>query len=148
MDVNRDHPSQAIEFPTTDGRSAHGFYYPPKNDRFRGARRENCPPLFVSLRSWRPHCPNLPDFTLACNIGPRAELPLWMSTTEAVPVMEAPIVIRLRDNWGVVDVDDCANAALYCTEMGIGRPNRLAISGGAPGDLRHFAALLSGMFSK
>jgi dipeptidyl aminopeptidase/acylaminoacyl peptidase len=48
---------------------------------------------------------------------------------------------RLIGNWGVVDVDDCTNAALYCAEMGLADRNRLAIAGGSAGGYTTLACL-------
>ena len=40
---------------------------------------------------------------------------------------------RLERNWGVVDVDDCENAALYLVQKGLADRKRLAITGGSAG---------------
>lgn len=40
---------------------------------------------------------------------------------------------RLREQWGVVDVDDCAAAARGLAEAGLADPQRLAIRGGSAG---------------
>ncbi len=40
---------------------------------------------------------------------------------------------RLIGEWGVVDVDDCVNAALYLVERGDADEERIAISGGSAG---------------
>ena len=40
---------------------------------------------------------------------------------------------RLRDNWGIVDVDDCANAAQYLAKEGKADGKRLCIDGGSAG---------------
>ena len=40
---------------------------------------------------------------------------------------------RLNGKWGIVDRDDCCNAALYLVERGLADPNRLAIRGGSAG---------------
>ena len=40
---------------------------------------------------------------------------------------------RLKGNWGIVDVDDCANAARYLAQRGDVDGNRLAIRGGSAG---------------
>jgi dipeptidyl aminopeptidase/acylaminoacyl peptidase len=41
--------------------------------------------------------------------------------------------LRLNGNWGIVDVDDCLNAARYLVRRGDVDGNRLAISGGSAG---------------
>ena len=48
---------------------------------------------------------------------------------------------RLRDNWGVVDVDDCSNAAKHLAETGVVDPKRLCIDGGSAGGYTTLAAL-------
>jgi dipeptidyl aminopeptidase/acylaminoacyl peptidase len=48
---------------------------------------------------------------------------------------------RLKDNWGIVDVDDCANAAKYLAEQGLVDGERLAIAGGSAGGYTTLAAL-------
>jgi dipeptidyl aminopeptidase/acylaminoacyl peptidase len=40
---------------------------------------------------------------------------------------------RLNGQWGVVDTDDCTNAALYLAEQGLVDGDRLAIRGGSAG---------------
>jgi dipeptidyl aminopeptidase/acylaminoacyl peptidase len=40
---------------------------------------------------------------------------------------------RLNEQWGIVDVDDCTNAALYLAEQGLVDRDRLAIRGGSAG---------------
>ena len=40
---------------------------------------------------------------------------------------------RLKGNWGVVDVADCANAAKYLAEQGKADSKRLTIDGGSAG---------------
>ncbi|HRO90482.1 MAG TPA: S9 family peptidase, partial [Promineifilum sp.] len=40
---------------------------------------------------------------------------------------------RLNGNWGIVDVDDCANGARYLVEQGVVDGGRLAIRGGSAG---------------
>ena len=48
---------------------------------------------------------------------------------------------RLNGDWGVVDVDDCCNAALYIVSQGDADPDRLAIDGGSAGGYTTLAAL-------
>ena len=48
---------------------------------------------------------------------------------------------RLRKNWGVVDVDDCSNAALHLAREGKADERRLCISGGSAGGYTTLACL-------
>jgi dipeptidyl aminopeptidase/acylaminoacyl peptidase len=48
---------------------------------------------------------------------------------------------RLNGNWGVVDVDDCANGARYLVEQGRVDGKRLAIRGGSAGGYTTLCAL-------
>jgi dipeptidyl aminopeptidase/acylaminoacyl peptidase len=48
---------------------------------------------------------------------------------------------RLNGNWGIVDVDDCVNAARYLVEQGEADGNRLIIRGGSAGGYTTLAAL-------
>ena len=46
-----------------------------------------------------------------------------------------------QPNWGVVDVDDCSNAALYLADQGLIDGERMAISGGSAGGYTTLACL-------
>ena len=48
---------------------------------------------------------------------------------------------RLNGQWGIVDVDDCVNAARYLVEQGLADGDRLAIDGGSAGGFTTLAAL-------
>jgi dipeptidyl aminopeptidase/acylaminoacyl peptidase len=130
---------QAIEFPTTGGLTAHAFYYAPKNMRFKGLKGES-PPLLV-LSHGGPTAHESPAYDL--------EIQYW--TSRGIAVVDVnyggssgygrAYRDRLIGNWGVVDVDDCTNAALYCAEMGLADRNRLAIAGGSAGGYTTLACL-------
>ena len=48
---------------------------------------------------------------------------------------------RLRKNWGIVDVDDCCNAATHLASEGKADEKRLCISGGSAGGYTTLACL-------
>jgi dipeptidyl aminopeptidase/acylaminoacyl peptidase len=48
---------------------------------------------------------------------------------------------RLNGQWGIVDVDDCVNAARFLVERGEVNSNRLAITGGSAGGYTTLCAL-------
>jgi dipeptidyl aminopeptidase/acylaminoacyl peptidase len=49
---------------------------------------------------------------------------------------------RLKGNWGVVDVEDCINAALYLERQGEVDSERMAIRGGSAGGYTTLCALV------
>ena len=48
---------------------------------------------------------------------------------------------RLKDKWGVVDVDDCVNGARYLVKRGEVDEKRLMITGGSAGGYTTLCAL-------
>ncbi len=140
---------QAIEFPTTDHRApspdhrpattAHAFYYPPTNKDFTAPTGE-LPPLIVEIHGG-PTSQTYPIFSLGHQY--------WTSRGFAVLDVNyggstgygREYRERLRNNWGVVDVDDCVNGAKYLVEQGLADPKRLCITGGSAGGYTTLAAL-------
>jgi dipeptidyl aminopeptidase/acylaminoacyl peptidase len=134
---NLSHP-KAIEFPTEGGLTAHAFYYPPRNQEYEGPREEK-PPLMV-------HCHGGP--TSSAGQTYTFEYHYWTSRGFAVVDVNyggscgygRAYRNRLNGNWGVVDVDDCINAARFLVEGGLAHADRVWITGGSAGG---FTALLS-----
>jgi dipeptidyl aminopeptidase/acylaminoacyl peptidase len=48
---------------------------------------------------------------------------------------------RLYGNWGIVDMNDCCNAALFLVKRKLADPNRLIITGGSAGGYTTLCAL-------
>jgi dipeptidyl aminopeptidase/acylaminoacyl peptidase len=122
---------QAIEFPTEGGLTAHAIFYPPKNRDFAAPEGEK-PPLLVMS-----HGGPTGATTTAFKLGVR----YW--TSRGIAVVDVnyggstgygrAYRKRLKGRWGIVDMDDCANAALYLAEQGLVDRNKLAITGGSAG---------------
>ena len=127
-----------IEFPTEGGMAAHAFYYPPKNQGFDGPPDEK-PPLMVRCHGG-PTGSGGPTYTF--------EYHYWTSRGFAVVDVNyggssgygRAYRTRLNGNWGVVDVDDCINAARFLVDQGAADGNRVWITGGSAGG---FTVLLS-----
>lgn len=130
---------QPISFPTTGGNSAHAFYYAPKNREYESPA-ETLPPLLVISHGG----PTGSTFTLL-----NFNIQYWTSRGFAVVDVNyggstgfgREYRQRLNGNWGIVDVDDCCNAALYLVEQGLADPDRLAIRGGSAGGYTTLACL-------
>jgi dipeptidyl aminopeptidase/acylaminoacyl peptidase len=130
---------RAVEFPTSGGRTAHAFYYPPRNADFAAPEGE-LPPLLVK-----------------CHGGPtagstsmlRLDTQYW--TSRGIAVLDVnyggstgfgrEYRQRLNGEWGVVDVDDCVNGAKYLIGRGEADAARCAITGGSAGGYTTLNAL-------
>ena len=118
---------EIIEFPTSAGQSAYAFYYAPRNSAFIASDDER-PPLLVKSHGG-------PTSTLSSALA--LENQFWTSRGFAVVDVNyggstgygRRFRDRLYGQWGIVDVDDCTNAAAYLTERGLADPHRLLISG-------------------
>ncbi|HEX2054355.1 MAG TPA: S9 family peptidase [Actinomycetota bacterium] len=128
-----------IDFPTEGGLTAHALYYPPKNPRFSGPEGQ-LPPLVVVS-----HGGPTSSTSSALNLG----IQFW--TTRGVGVVDVnyggstgygrEYRRRLNGAWGIVDVDDCVNAALFLAHSGEVDKHRLAIRGGSAGGYTTLCAL-------
>ena len=128
-----------LEFPTTSGRKAYGFYYPPRNPGFKAPSGEK-PPLLVISHGGP---------TASTSTALSLEIQFW--TSRGLGVLDVnyggstgygrAYRERLNGNWGVVDVDDCVNGARFLVERGDVDARRVAIRGGSAGGYTTLAAL-------
>ncbi len=132
--------ARAVEFPTEGGRTAHAFFYPPRNPDFAAPEGER-PPLLVK-------CHGGP--TAAATSTLRLDVQYW--TSRGVAVLDVnyggstgfgrEYMRRLDGLWGVVDVDDCVNGAKYLAARGEADAERCAITGGSAGGYTVLCALV------
>ena len=128
-----------VEFPTEGGLTAHAFYYPPANRDFTAPEGEK-PPLLVKSHGG-------PTSAASMSLSPAIQY--W--TSRGIGVLDVnyggstgfgrEYRDRLKGRWGIVDVDDCVNGALYLVAQGEVDGNRLAIDGGSAGGYTTLAAL-------
>ncbi len=129
----------AIEFPTESELTAHAYYYPPKNKDHQALPGEK-PPLVV-------HCHGGP--TSSTDSSFNLEFQYWTSRGFGIVDVNyggssgygRAYRRRLEGNWGVVDVDDCINAARHLVERGLADGKRVAITGGSAGGFTTLVAL-------
>jgi dipeptidyl aminopeptidase/acylaminoacyl peptidase len=128
---------EMIEFPTEEGKVAYGFYYPPKNKEYEGTDR---PPLIVKSHGGPSAC-SYPVLSLEKQFWTSRgfgylDVNYGGSTGYGREYRE-----RLSGNWGIVDVDDCVNGALYLAKKGRVDGERMSIKGGSAGGYTTLAAL-------
>jgi len=122
---------RSIEFPTGDGLTAHALFYPPVHPDLEGPPDER-PPLIVVAHGG-PTGNTTPIFDLG--------LQFWTSRGFAVVDVDyggstgygRAYRERLNGRWGVVDLQDCVNAAKYLAAEGKVDGERLLVRGGSAG---------------
>ncbi len=132
---------EARVFRGLDGRDIHAALYPPANPDFTAPAGER-PPYVVFVHggptSRRPMVQNLEiAFFTSRGVGV-VDVNYGGSTGYGRDYRN-----RLREQWGVVDVEDSAAAALALVAEGLADPQRLAIRGGSAGGFTSAAALTS-----
>ncbi len=130
---------ETIAFPTENGLTAFGFFYPPRNDDYAAPAGE-LPPLLVMSHGG-------PTSATSATLSARVQY--W--TSRGIAVLDVnyggstgygrPYRERLNGAWGVVDVADCANGARYLVGEGRVDGNRLCITGGSAGGYTTLCAL-------
>jgi dipeptidyl aminopeptidase/acylaminoacyl peptidase len=130
---------EPLEFPTENGLTAYGLFYPPKNRDF-AAQSDEKPPLIVKSHGG-PTAATSSTFNL--------KIQYWTSRGFAVLDVNyggstgygRNYRQRLQNNWGIVDVDDCANGAKYLANKGLVDGEKMAIAGGSAGGYTTLCAL-------
>jgi dipeptidyl aminopeptidase/acylaminoacyl peptidase len=131
--------AEPIEF-ESEGRRAHAFFYAPSNADFEGEDGER-PPLIVFSHGGP---------TGAVNSALGMNIQFWTSRGFAIVDVNyggstgygRDYRRLLNGQWGVVDVEDCVNAARYLVDRGDVDGERLAIRGGSAGGFTTLAALV------
>jgi dipeptidyl aminopeptidase/acylaminoacyl peptidase len=139
VDVEHFSIPRAIEFPTERGLTAHALVYDPTHPDYEAPTGER-PPLVV-VSHGGPTGSTTPLFDLGTQF--------WTSRGFAVVDVNyggstgygRAYRERLNGEWGVVDLEDCVNAARYLAERGEADGNRLLIRGGSAGGYTTMCAL-------
>jgi len=128
-----------MEFPSEGGRTSYTYFYSPANVSFEASADEKPPLIVVShggpTSEARPHL--------------QSEIQFWTSRGFAVADVNyggstgygRAYRDLLKGEWGVVDVEDCVNAALFLAKEGKVDGNRLLIRGGSAGGYVTLCAL-------
>ena len=130
---------QAIAFPTEHEKEAYAWYYPPQNADYIAPTEER-PPLYVKSHGGP---------TASASVSLSLRVQYWTSRGFAYVDVNyggstgygREYRQRLDGQWGIVDVQDCINAAKFLVNEGQADPERLIISGSSAGGFTTLAAL-------
>jgi dipeptidyl aminopeptidase/acylaminoacyl peptidase len=130
---------ESIAFPSRHGEFAYAIYYAPRNQDFEGPVGEK-PPLLV-MSHGGPTGATSSSFSLS--------IQFW--TSRGIAVVDVnyggstgygrEYRMRLDGTWGIVDIDDCVDAALSLGARGLADVDGLLIRGGSAGGYTTLAAL-------
>jgi dipeptidyl aminopeptidase/acylaminoacyl peptidase len=137
---------QHLAFPTANGLTAYANFYPPRNPDYATPAGEK-PPLVVK-------CHGGPTSSASSVLDLRIQY--W--TSRGIAVLDVDYGgstgygrayrERLKGAWGVVDVEDCVNAARHVIGEGFADAERAVITGGSAGGYTVLAALTRGTVFK
>ncbi len=120
---------QAVSWKSFDGEQAHGLYYPPASDRFEGTGK---PPLIVLVHGGP---------TSGVQAAWSAQSQFFATRGYAVLAVNyrgstgygREYMLKLRESWGIYDVQDCMTGAKDLAERGLVDGSKLVIMGGSAG---------------
>jgi dipeptidyl aminopeptidase/acylaminoacyl peptidase len=120
---------QAVAWKSFDGEEAHGIYYPPASDAFEGT---GAPPLIVLV-----HGGPTSQVTAAWNaqaqyLATRGYGVLWPNYRGSTGYGR-DYMLKLRNSWGIYDVQDSKFGAQSLAQRGLADPERCVIMGGSAG---------------
>lgn len=130
---------KAIEFPTASGKTAHAFYYPPGNPAHTGPRGQK-PPLVV-MSHGGPTGATSPALNLRKQFWTSRGFAVLDVNYRGSAGYGREYRHALDGQWGIADVEDCTNGALYLAKQGWVDADRMVITGGSAGGYTTLAAL-------
>jgi len=131
--------TQSISFINRHHQTVYANYYPPANPAYQG-NKDTSPPLIVI-------CHGGPTGQNSTALDPKKQF--WTSRGFALLDVNysgstgygRDYRLRLDNNWGVLDVEDCCDAALYAVSEGLADKNQLIIRGSSAGGYTVLSAL-------
>lgn len=139
--LSREHYSKAqtITFINRHQQTVYATYYPPVNPVYCGME-DTRPPLIVI-------CHGGPTGQNSAALDPKKQF--WTSRGFAILDVNysgstgygRDYRLRLNNNWGILDVEDCCDAALFAVSKGLADKNRLIIRGSSAGGYTVLSAL-------
>lgn len=131
--------ARPVSWPTPDGATAHGFYYPPVNPAVVAPEGE-LPPLIVESHGG-PTGATGSAFSLSTQFWTSRGFAILDVNYGGSTGYGRAYRDRLKDAWGIVDVDDCVSGAGFLAQQGLADPDRMIIRGGSAGGYTTLAAL-------
>jgi dipeptidyl aminopeptidase/acylaminoacyl peptidase len=120
---------EAVSWTSFDGEEAHGIFYPPASQHFAGT---GAPPLIVLVHGG-------PTSQSGAGWAPSAQFFATRGYAVLTPNYRGSTgygrdyMLKLRESWGIYDVQDSQYGAEAMANRGLADPSRLVIMGGSAG---------------
>ena len=120
---------EPVSWTSFDGEQAHGLYFPPASERFEGS---GAPPLVVIVHGG-------PTSQVSAGWAPNAQFFATRGYAVLLPNYRGSTgygreyMLKLRESWGIYDVQDAKTGAESLAQRGKADPSRLVIMGGSAG---------------
>ena len=130
---------ESITWTAPDGSPVYGFYYAPTNGDFVAPEGE-LPPVIVESHGG-PTGSTSSSFSLAKQYWTSRGFAILDVNYGGSTGYGRAYRERLKDAWGIVDIDDCVSGVEHLVAIGKADPKRLIIRGGSAGGYTTLAAL-------
>ena len=130
---------EPVSWPTSDGATAHGFYYPPTSASHTGPDGELAP-LIVNVHGG-PTATAVPGYDLRIQYWTSRGFGYLDVNYRGSMGYGTGYRKALEGKWGIYDVDDCVNGAQHLVDAGLVDPRRIAIRGGSAGGFTVLSAI-------
>lgn len=131
--------AQAVEWTGHDGETVHGIYYPPTSAHITST---GAPPLIVNIHGGPTSQKTARYEGEAQFFATRGYAVLYVNYRGSTGYGRN-YMLKLRDNWGIYDVEDAATGAQYLVDRGLADAKRLVIMGGSAGGFTVLQSLVT-----
>jgi dipeptidyl aminopeptidase/acylaminoacyl peptidase len=121
--------AQPVTWKGRDGEPVYGLYYPPASDHYEGV---GAPPLIVWVHGG-PTSQVTASYSGAVQFFATQGYASLMVNHRGSTGYGKAYMDKLREKWGVYDVEDCATGASYLASKRLADPSKFIIWGGSAG---------------
>lgn len=130
--------AEAISWNGHDGEQAHGLYYPPTSDEYEGSGQ---PPLIVLVHGGPTGQSTAAYHAAAQFFTSRGFAALDVNYRGSTGYGKA-YMNKLRESWGLYDVEDAASGAQHLVDQGLVDSSKLVVLGGSAGGFTVYQSLI------
>lgn len=120
---------QAVSWTSFDGEEAHGIYFPPASQHFTSS---GAPPLIVLVHGG-PTSQYVAGWTPAAQFFATRGYAVLAPNYRGSTGYGRDYMLKLRESWGIYDVQDSKFGAQAMAERGLADSSRLVVMGGSAG---------------